>query len=70
MISWPDVRKPLMVVSAADLGVQPTSVESQLMWVFEVAVRWQAVVLIDEADVFLEARSSSRVSMSPSAIAT
>lgn len=46
-----------MSVSAADLGVVPTSVESYLTWVFQMAARWRAVVLIDEADVFLEARS-------------
>ena len=45
------------MVSAADLDVLPASVEKQLTWVCEVAVRWQAIVLIDEADVFLEARS-------------
>ena len=33
-------------------------VERKLSWVFEYAARWGAIVLIDEADVFLEARSS------------
>ena len=46
-----------MVVSAADLGTTANSVERELQWTFTHAARWGAIVLIDEADVFLEARS-------------
>lgn len=47
-----------MKVGAVDLGVTASKVERKLSWVFEYAARWGAIVLIDEADVFLEARSS------------
>lgn len=46
-----------MVVGAADLGTSADSTENKLQWAFKHASRWGAIVLIDEADVFLETRS-------------
>ncbi|KAH8112976.1 P-loop containing nucleoside triphosphate hydrolase protein [Phellopilus nigrolimitatus] len=51
------VRRPLYVVGAADLGASAGSVEEELKSALGFAERWGAVVLIDEADVFLEERS-------------
>ncbi|KAH9835014.1 P-loop containing nucleoside triphosphate hydrolase protein [Rhodofomes roseus] len=51
------VRKPLYVVGAADLGTNAESVDTNLTTVFKISAAWGAVVLIDEADVFLEERS-------------
>ncbi|KLO07070.1 P-loop containing nucleoside triphosphate hydrolase protein [Schizopora paradoxa] len=51
------VRKPLYVVGAGDLGTTPNTLDSKLTTIFTVSSRWGAVVLIDEADVFLEERS-------------
>ncbi len=50
--------KPLFSVSPADIGLNPTEVEQNLETLFELAGRWRAVLLFDEADVFLESRSS------------
>ncbi|EPS96936.1 hypothetical protein FOMPIDRAFT_130886 [Fomitopsis schrenkii] len=50
-------EQPLYIVGAADLGTNAESVDANLTTVFKVSAAWGAVVLIDEADVFLEERS-------------
>lgn len=50
--------KPLFSVSPSDIGLNPAEVEQNLEALFELAARWRAVLLFDEADVFLESRSS------------
>ena len=52
-----DVRKPLYVAGAADLGTDARTLDRELTRIFTVSAKWGAVVLIDEADVFLEERS-------------
>ena len=49
-------EKPLLVISIAELGRNAASLESSLTGILELARLWDAVVLLDEADVFLEAR--------------
>jgi len=51
------VKRPLYVVGAADLGTKAAELDQELQRVFELATTWKAIVLIDEADVFLEQRS-------------
>ena len=51
------VRSPLYVVGGDDLGTTAASLDSALERIFDVATAWKAIVLIDEADVFLEQRS-------------
>jgi hypothetical protein len=43
-------------VGAGDLGTNATDLDKELQLVFELANSWQAIVLIEEADVFLEQR--------------
>ncbi|GLI81005.1 hypothetical protein PoHVEF18_009374 [Penicillium ochrochloron] len=50
--------KPLFSVGVSDIGLKPEAVEHQLETLFELAANWQAVLLFDEADVFLESRGS------------
>lgn len=52
------LERPLYVVSSGELGVDASRLERSLKDTLEVATIWKAVTLIDEADVFLEARSS------------
>lgn len=52
------MRVPLYMMSAGDLGLNSHEVESSLSNVLEMASKWNAVLLLDEADVFLEQRSS------------
>jgi len=53
-------RKPLYYVTAGELGVTPTELEKTLARILQTAVRWDAVILIDEADIFLLDRAESR----------
>lgn len=50
------MEAPLYSISAGDLGIDPGRVERKLLDVFRMANAWKAVVLLDEADVFLEKR--------------
>ena len=60
--SYTDVRKPLYVVGAGDLGTDAHILDNQLTRIFDLAATWEAIVLIDEADVFLEERSFHDIS--------
>lgn len=52
-------RRPLMVLTPSDIGTDPDDVESILARNFKTAQSWGAVILIDEADVFMECRSTT-----------
>ena len=52
-----EMRVPLYMMSAGDLGLDPREVESSLGDILEMCTRWSAILLLDEADVFLEERS-------------
>ncbi|KAF2707975.1 P-loop containing nucleoside triphosphate hydrolase protein [Pleomassaria siparia CBS 279.74] len=52
-----EMKVPLYVMSAGDLGLDPRRVESKLQDILAMCTRWNAVLLLDEADVFLEQRS-------------
>ncbi|KAK7552325.1 P-loop containing nucleoside triphosphate hydrolase protein [Phyllosticta citricarpa] len=56
-----ETRKPLYSVSAGELGTNPADVDTRLTEVLELAKRWGAVLLLDEADVFLQRRSDSDI---------
>lgn len=51
------VRRPLYVIGGGDLGTSAATLDVALERIFDVATAWKAIVLIDEADVFLEQRS-------------
>ncbi|CAG8040905.1 unnamed protein product [Penicillium salamii] len=53
------VRKPLYVLSAGELGQDATTVENRLSEILELAQKWDAIVLFDECDVFLQERTTS-----------
>ncbi|KAJ0414207.1 hypothetical protein BJY00DRAFT_295528, partial [Aspergillus carlsbadensis] len=50
--------RPLLSITSADLGQEPEALEQNLLRFFRDAKKWNAIVLLDEADVYLEARSS------------
>lgn len=52
-----EMKVPLYMMSAGDLGLDPRHVESKLQGILEMCTRWNAILLLDEADVFLEQRS-------------
>ena len=47
---------PLFTISCGDLGTEPEQLEVKLKEVFEYAVTWKAILLLDEADIFLQER--------------
>lgn len=49
-------QRPLLTVSVAEIGTNASQAEGRLNTIFTNATRWRAVLLVDEADVFLEAR--------------
>ncbi|GAA6041756.1 hypothetical protein JCM8097_008315 [Rhodosporidiobolus ruineniae] len=55
------LRVPLYTVGAGSLGVHADELERRLRDTLDVAEGWGAVLLIDEADVFLEERSRTDV---------
>ncbi|KZL69635.1 p-loop containing nucleoside triphosphate hydrolase [Colletotrichum incanum] len=52
-------RRPLMILTSSDVGTDPKQVEHNLTSNFKRAMSWGAVLLIDEADVFMERRTTS-----------
>ncbi|KAG7004914.1 hypothetical protein G7Y79_00022g051350 [Physcia stellaris] len=49
-------EKPLYQVTCGDIGTDPAHLESRLEEIFDYAVTWGAILLLDEADVFLQER--------------
>ncbi|MFY0656340.1 MAG: AAA family ATPase [Neptunomonas phycophila] len=54
-------EKPLYKVSVGELGTTPDELEERLSKILNIATRWGAVLLIDEADIFLEARTTNDI---------
>ncbi|KAK4212750.1 P-loop containing nucleoside triphosphate hydrolase protein [Rhypophila decipiens] len=54
-------KKPLLRLDASTLGTSVDSVETGLTRAFNLAEKWQALVLIDEADIYLEQRKSKNL---------
>lgn len=52
------IQKPLYSVQSAQLGISITNIEENLKQVLSRASKWKAVLLIDEADVFIRARDN------------
>jgi len=51
-------KRPLMTLTASDIGADASEIEAKLARQFQTAKSWGAILLIDEADVFMENRSS------------
>ncbi|KAM3080586.1 hypothetical protein ACMFMG_005527 [Clarireedia jacksonii] len=54
-------RRPLLKITSGELGVygpaNGSEKEERLMQLFSLATRWNAIILLDEADVFMQERS-------------
>lgn len=53
------IERPLYVVASSQLGTSPSDLESELKQVLNRAARLGAIMLIDEADVFIHERGES-----------
>jgi len=51
------LHRPLYSVSVGELGTSTTDLEKRLREILEVSSSWNAVILLDEADIFLERRT-------------
>lgn len=52
-------KRPLYVLEVGELGTKPDQVEERLQKVFQRAIRWNAVLLFDEADIFMAQRDKN-----------
>lgn len=52
-----ELKRPLYRIGAEDLSTSAAGVESNLRKAFMRCMRWKSVLLIDEADIFLEERT-------------
>ncbi|SMR55296.1 unnamed protein product [Zymoseptoria tritici ST99CH_1E4] len=52
------LERPLLSLTVADIGTVETSVEFELVKWFRLAEAWNAILLVDEADIFLEQRKN------------
>jgi SpoVK/Ycf46/Vps4 family AAA+-type ATPase len=50
------MKAPLYTMSAGELGLETRVVEKKLSDILEMATMWNAILLIDEADIFMEQR--------------
>ncbi|MNK09890.1 ATPase family [compost metagenome] len=55
------LQRPLYMVGVGELGTNVRSLEENLRSILEIATTWNAVLLIDEADIFMEERSKMDV---------
>ncbi|KAI2626787.1 P-loop containing nucleoside triphosphate hydrolase protein [Hypoxylon sp. NC1633] len=53
--------RPLYMANAGELGTYSEDVEHGLAKIFDLAYRWNAVLVLDECDVFLEERTSENL---------
>lgn len=55
-------KRPLYMISSGELGAESSDVHDKLKDVLELAELWDAVLLLDEADVFLAERNDTDLS--------
>lgn len=55
------LHKPMYSVTLGELGTTPSELENNLRDILELATVWNALVLMDEADIFLERRGQKEI---------
>ena len=55
------LHRPLYSVSSGELGTTPEDLELRLKKILDMASNWNAVLLIDEVDIFLEKRDKTDI---------
>lgn len=51
--------RPLLTITAGDIGITASDVEGNLQEYFELSEKWRAILLLDEADIYLERRGKN-----------
>ncbi|KAK1987587.1 hypothetical protein LZ30DRAFT_615347 [Colletotrichum cereale] len=54
-----DTKRPLYPITCGDIGETAAEVEANLQYNFRLAHKWECVLLLDEADIFLAKRTRS-----------
>lgn len=54
-------KRPLYHISAGELSTDVSSLEEELRTIFRMGARWNAIVLLDEADVLMSKRTSDNL---------
>jgi hypothetical protein len=55
------MHQPLYSMSAGELGETASEVEESLELVLELTAKWNSILLLDECDMFLEARTTADI---------
>ena len=55
------LHKPLYSITSGELGTDVVQLETKLTQILEMIQRWDAIILVDEADVFLEKRDTQNL---------
>lgn len=55
------LHQPLYSITVGELGTTPDTLEQKLTQILEMTKSWNASILIDEADIFLEKRTSNDI---------
>jgi DNA polymerase III delta prime subunit len=55
------LKRPLYMVGVGELGTSAAELEGNLRQILDVAASWNAVLLLDECDIFMEARTDSNI---------
>ncbi|MCJ1474450.1 hypothetical protein MMC13_003108 [Lambiella insularis] len=56
-----ELHQPLYSINASELGETAIEIEESLEQVLELTSKWNAILLLDECDMFLEARSTADI---------
>lgn len=55
------VRRPLYALNVGELGQRASAVENKLQSVLELTEKWNAILLFDECDVFMQKRTTDNL---------
>jgi hypothetical protein len=55
------LKRPLYMVGVGELGTSADELEQNLRQILDIASEWDAVLLLDECDIFMEARTDSNI---------
>jgi len=51
-----DIKSPIYAILSGDLGSDLSKIEANFRRIFRLVKRWRAILLVDEADIFLDWR--------------
>ncbi|CAI2180976.1 8638_t:CDS:2, partial [Funneliformis geosporum] len=55
------LKRPLWMLNVHELGMEPAELDQRLVKLLDVAYTWKAVLLLDEADIYLEKRNAADI---------